>query len=220
MATPLAATAPATTMITINSVVDELDDSEEAETGDAASSWLIPVADWEVAVVEEGGMLTVVDGDTVPAADKVTLVVVDGETVVVGFAVVVVGFAVVVVGFAVVVVGFVVVVVGLGLTVVVVAETWHPGLPWPAGGLHVLPGWAVTGPTNAHAVSPIATAKAIVAPNPSIHPGARLFPISNLLLLATSCSPGVATSVRHGRKSGPCHGIRSEARQHVSISQR
>ena len=101
------------------------------------------------------------------------VVVVLAFVVVVGFTVVVVGLTVVVVGFTVVVVGFTVVVVGF--TVVVVAATWHPGLPWPAGGLHVLPGLALAGPAYTHAASPIATASAHVMPNATSNERKGLF---------------------------------------------
>ncbi len=124
--------------------------------------------------VAVGPVVVVVDFAVV--AVGATVVVVGLAVVVVDFVVVVVGFAVVVVGAAVVVVvgcGGVVVVVGWGLVVVVVgfavvvvvAATWHPGLPWPAGGLHVLPGWAVAGPAYAQAASPrpMATAHATAA---------------------------------------------------------
>ena len=94
----------------------------------------------------------VVDGKTVVVVLAVEIVVVGLAVVVAALAVVAARLAVVVVRLAVVVVRLAVVVVGLisssssslvalvGPAVVVVADWWHPGRPWPAGGLHVLPG--------------------------------------------------------------------------------
>ena len=159
-------------------MVVEIGELEEAETLDAGSRELLTVVDSGMVVLEPGKTVVLVDGGLVTAADAPALAVVDvgavvlvtalvvvvlAFVVVVGFTVVVVGFTVVVVGFTVVVVGFTVVVVGF--TVVVVADTWHPGLPWPAGGLHVLPGLAFAGPAYTQAASPIATASAHVLPN-------------------------------------------------------
>jgi hypothetical protein len=118
-------------------------------------------------VVEEGGTLAVVDDESVTMAAAVTPVVVYGETVVLVLPRVVVGWAAVAAVLTVVAVGFFV--VAVGLAVVAVADWWHPGLPWPAGGLHVLPGWALAGPANAHAARPIATANAHVKPPPRSH---------------------------------------------------
>ena len=186
----------------IISPVDVPGEFEEAARSDASSTGSISVVDWGTAVVEEGGRVSVDEGCEVTTAGAATAVVVDGRTVVVVSAVVavVVGLAVVVAGLAAVAVRLAVVTVRLtvvvvcwissssssswflvvvvvGPPVVVVADTWHPGRPWPAGGLHVLPGWAVAGPTYTHPAIPIATATAIVAPNAMSHEPRDLFRI-------------------------------------------
>jgi hypothetical protein len=166
--------AIASTITAIMSTTDGPRELEEAESSDARSARLTPVVDTGLIVVKgpesvsivEGGRVSVVEGGRVSmgegarvtAADAVTSVVVDEEsvapalgmvvvapmaTVVVVLArvVVVVALAVVVVaGLVVVVVGLTVVVVGLtvvvvGLTVVVVAR-WQ----LPPGCLAMPPG--------------------------------------------------------------------------------
>ena len=140
--------------------------------------------------VVEGGRLSVVDGGSVTVADATLPAVVEGAIIMKAPAVVVLMPAVVIVvlGLAVVGVGLAVVVVGLGLglTVVVVAALWQPGRPWPAGGLHVLPGWAVTGPAKAQAVIPIVVATANVIPNPKSHERKDPFLILKPLLSHTA----------------------------------
>jgi hypothetical protein len=171
MATQLAPNAIESTMTTTISPVEVPGELEEAARSDASSTASICAVDWGATVVEEGGRASVEGGSEVTAAGATAAVVVDGKTVVVVLAVetVVVGIAVVVdlavvaAGLAVVVVRLTVVVVRL--TVVLVVDLWHPGRPWPAGGLHVLPGWAVAGPTYTHPAIPIATATANVVPN-------------------------------------------------------
>lgn len=171
-----AASAIPTPNITRYSRVDGIALTAEADTLDAGSAGPIPVVDGGIASVEEGAAAAVVDVGSVTVVDAEALVVVSGRAVVVvsGRAVVVVAAAVralawvvVVVGFglAFVVVTFLAVVVVTLLTVVVVADLWHPGKPWPAGGLQVLPGCAVTGPAYTHAASPIAVANANVTLN-------------------------------------------------------
>jgi hypothetical protein len=168
--------------MTMSSVADEFGELELAETPDAGSSSPVTVVGSGMVVV------TMADAPALPVVDVGTVVLVTGlavavlTLVVVGFTVVVVGFTVVVVGlgFTVVVVGFTVVVVGftvvvVGLAVVVVTSTWHPGLPWPAGGLQVLPGWALAGPAYTQAPSPITTATAQVMPNARTNERGDLF---------------------------------------------
>jgi hypothetical protein len=152
----------------------------------ASGAWLLVAADTGAPVVVDGGAdvlvtLTpvVVSGTVVVGCAVVTagldfvvlvaglafvvvvvgcaaVVVVECDVVVVGCAVVVVGCTVVVVGFAVVVVGF---------AVVVVAAWWHPGSPWPAGGLHDLPGVAAATPVYTHVASPSPAATAKTMPS-------------------------------------------------------
>ena len=207
MTTPLAATRTATT--TMSSVVVEFDDLEEAETLDVGSSGSATVVD--SVALEPGDTVVVVDGGLVTMADAPALAVVDVGTValvtalvvvvlafvvVVGFTVVV-GLTVVVVGFTVVVVGFTVVVVGF--TVVVVADTWHPGVPWPAFGLHVLPGWALAGPAYTQAANPIATASAHVMPNATSNERKCLFLILKPPLSHTAAPFGRGRYLSSGR---------------------
>ena len=168
----------------IVSPVDVLGELEEAARSDANSTGSISVLDWGTAVVEEGGRVSVDEGCEVTTAGAAIAVVVDGRTVVVvpAAVVVVVGLAVVVAGLAAVAVRLAVVAVRLAvvvvrLAVVAVVDLWHPDWPWPAGGLHVFPGWAVAGPTYTHPAIPIATATAIVAPNAMSHEPRDLFRI-------------------------------------------
>jgi hypothetical protein len=107
-------------MTVIVSAIDGSGEREEAERIDASSAGVIAVVNWGMAEVEVGAKVSVEESGKVTAADAVTPVVVDGESVVVVLAVeiVVVGIAVVVAGLAAVVVRLAVVAVGLPVVVV------------------------------------------------------------------------------------------------------
>jgi hypothetical protein len=194
---PPTTTATMTTITTMSAV--DVPDDEAGSLVEVVDCRTVVLEDDPAGLVVAGEVVTVVDAETVdpvpPAVVVVValavVVVVGAAVVVVALAVVVVGLAVVVVGLAVVPVGLAVVVVGLavvvvGLAVVVVASTWHPGLPWPAGGLHVLPGWETAGPANTQERMPIAAATANAVPTRRNHERKGLFLISKPPLPRTS----------------------------------
>ena len=222
MATLLAPNATASTMTTIISTLEGPGELGLVDIKDASSARVIQT----VGSVAEGGRTPVmVDGGSETVAEAMMSVTAGCDAVVVASAVIVVAPAVevvaavvtvaaptaVVAGLAVVAVRFAVVVVGLGLAVVGVGDTWQPGLPWPAGGLQVFPGWAVTGPANAQAASAMAAAKTQVKLTPRTHVRKRLVPILEPPRSHDLCSPRSLPEIDAERTTGPRRNIGAEA---------